>query len=742
MTVLGKLIIVLTCTASAISVFSYVRAVGAASFLQGARRWVYISAFGVLLSSCILLTQIITHDFTNGYVFSYSSRDLPSHFLISSFYAGQEGSFLFWALCNSVISIFLLRSTRKGNTEGWVMTVFMAVNTVLLLLLIVKSPFQHVWDMFPHMRVNQIPPDGRGLNQLLQNFWMVVHPPVLFIGFAALAVPFAYALGGLWKKQYTILAEQSLPWVLFATLVLGLGIMLGAYWAYGVLGWGGYWGWDPVENSSLVPWLTAVALLHTLLAQRRVQKYVRTNFILAIVSFFLVVYSTFLTRSGILGDASVHSFTDPGATVYWVLVVFLAAIAVGGVGLLLVRRRDLRPEVSPVQFLSRESILGWGSLALVLCAGVVLFGTSFPLFSTGSVEPSFYDTTTLPVAIVIMVLLGFSLFMQWRTQDGIRTLTRSLRSLGGAVVVTGVLYAAGVRDAVALGFIGTSFFALLSNLEFAVRLLRVDAGQLGGKLAHIGLALFFVGVIATGRFSTTAHVSLPLGLPQKALGHTLTYTGYEPTPDGKFAFHVTVADGGQSFLLSPVMFEAGQQGIMRNPDIASFVTSDFYVSPVSLEQPDHAANRETYTIPKGGSVAIGDVTATFVKFDMDAGSTGAMMGNQGGMAIGSVLELSRGTKNETVVPVAVYNGGGEPSYRPSSSALINGHIQLVSMNVGSGPSRSTVTVEVQRNGAGSTAPQETLVVEASIKPFISVLWGGTAVMFVGFIVAMVKRSKE
>jgi cytochrome c-type biogenesis protein CcmF len=190
--------------------------------------------------------------------------------------------------------------------------------------------------MFPQAPLT-VPPDGRGLNPLLQNFWMVIHPPVLFIGFASMAAPFSLAIAGLWKKDFAILSRQGFPWVLVATSVLGLGIMLGAYWAYGVLGWGGYWGWDPVENSSLVPWLTGIALLHTMLAQLRTGKYARTNIALAIVSFILVIYSTFLTRSGILGDASVHAFTDPGAVVYWLLLSILVLLTVGG-GALMVQR--------------------------------------------------------------------------------------------------------------------------------------------------------------------------------------------------------------------------------------------------------------------------------------------------------------------------------------------------------------------------------------------------------------------
>ncbi len=168
-----------------------------------------------------------------------------------------------------------------------------------------------------------VPLDGHGLNPLLQNFWMIIHPPMLFLGFSSLAVPFVLAVAALGQRNYKNWMNSALPWVLFSALALGAGLMLGGYWAYGVLGWGGWWGWDPVENSSLVPWIVTIILVHTMLVQIVTGKLVRTNFVLAILAYLLVVYSTFLTRSGILANSSVHSFVDPGTFAY-VLLVLLA----------------------------------------------------------------------------------------------------------------------------------------------------------------------------------------------------------------------------------------------------------------------------------------------------------------------------------------------------------------------------------------------------------------------------------
>lgn len=744
MTVLGFWITVVAFIGALAATINYYRNARHQRYiLYPARVWLKISVAGVFAASAILLLLILQHDFSNGYVYSYSDRSLPLHFLVSTFYAGQEGSFLFWALCSAIIALMLQRYTSTRKNESSVMAVYMGTFSFLLLLLLSKSPFRYIWEMFAGAPAHQIPADGRGLNPLLQNFWMVVHPPVLFVGFAAMAVPFSFAVASLWRKEFQQWITQAFAWVLFAVCSLGMGLMLGAYWAYGVLGWGGYWGWDPVENSSLVPWITATALIHTMLIQRRTQKFMRTNFALAIISFFLVVYSTFLTRSGILGDASVHSFSDPGTTVYGLLVLFLGAILLLGFGMMMLRRGELRAQAGEVHWVSRETALSTGTIVLLLSAAVVLFGTSLPIVSKSTVEPAFYDQTNLPIAIAIGLLIGLSLFVQWGVDEVRGVMARLLRSLGAALVFTVLVWFAGVKDGMMTLFVFSSAFAFFVNLEIALRTAKADVRLLGGKLAHLGLAVMFFGIIATGKYSSTKHLSLPLNTPQQALGYTFTYTGYHPTEDGKYAFHVRAEKDGKKFDLAPIMFDAGEQGVMRNPDIASFLTKDIYLSPVSLEAGDAHASRDhqTYTLAKGQTVSIGDVKAKFLKFDMNTHASQAMMDGSQGMTIGSVLELSNGSATETIIPAMYYSPNGQPKYTPSSSKLIDGEVQLVSMNVGTAGEPSTVTIRVRR-AQGMSESVESLVVEASIKPFVILLWTGTAIMTIGFLVAVIKRAKE
>jgi cytochrome c-type biogenesis protein CcmF len=739
MTVLAHVVLLLALLTSVASAVFYFRAASSQdSRLSLPRTLLVTSTLFVIIASALLVMLLLQHDYSNGYVYGYSDNSLPLHFLLSSFYAGQEGSFLFWSLCSAVIALVLMSSRRSSAAT---MTVYLFAHSMLLLLVYTKSPFRSIWEVYPTLLAGQLPADGHGLNPLLQNFWMVIHPPVLFLGFALMNAPFSMAIAALWKRESDGLVRNGMGWVLLSAFVLGLGIMLGAYWAYGVLGWGGYWGWDPVENSSLVPWITAIALVHTLIAQRRTGKYVRTNFVLAIVTFLLVIYSTFLTRSGILGDASVHSFTDPGSGVYVLLLLFLGLIALLGVGMLVVRWRELAPAQTGSGWLSREVVLGAGTIVLLLSATVVLFGTSLPIFSKIRVEPSFYDGTNIPLTILMGLLIGLSLYTQWEQQDVRFTVSHSWKALLAALLVCILFAVMGMHDILTGVLVFAAVFAIAVNTELAVSGIRAGILLLGGKIAHIGIALFLVGVVSTGVYKETAHIQLPQHQPVQVLGHTLTYDGYAVRPDGKYEFTVTAAKGGDHFTLHPVMFEAPQQGIMRNPDIHSLLASDFYLSPISLEPGNKGAAQEEQQLTKGVAITVGGAQLTFTGFDL-----GADRGNMGGhgksITIIAVLEIQRGKDSETIRPVFIRHETGEIEYTPASSRILGLPVRLLSMNIGMGSGApSTVVIGIEQRGIAPGTP-DVLVAEASVKPFIIVLWGGTVVFLIGLVLAFVKRFRE
>lgn len=739
----GTIIVWIAALAAAFSAYAYFASVGGQKrFLTMARNSYGIMAMSVIAASVALMVYILRHQFEYAYVWGYSSRGLPLSLLITTFWAGQEGSFLFWALCSSLIGLALISFSRKRGIEAETMTVYAIVLLFLLVLLLVKSPFEYLWQAQPQsVPVGMIPEDGRGLNPLLQNFWMIAHPPVLFIGFAVMAVPFVFAISALWRRSYAHWVDNALPWVIAGTIALGSGIMLGGYWAYGVLGWGGWWGWDPVENSSLIPWIVGIILLHTMLVQRRTGGLVKINLFLGISAYVLVVYSTFLTRSGILGSASVHSFMDPGAIAYTLLIIWVGASVLVGYGLIFKRWSDLKSSTNRSPLMTRESILGISSAVMGASALVILFGTSWPIISHASLEPAFYDKTNLPIAIAMGLLLGLSLLVQWKEESSSQILKNAAVSLIAAVVATVALILAGLDD-IMMGMLAfASLFAFFVN---AIRLVRLSYENLrftGGAISHIGLALLFLGIISSGRYGQKQTASLPLNEAKEVLGHKLTYVGARPTQDGKWIFTVNVEKDGSRFSLDPVMFESNyDNNLMRNPDYASFLTRDFYVEPVSLEEggPVQNPSGETLVLKKGESKTVKDATITFQGFDMNHGGTDAMA--QGGeVTIGAVLTVKRGKTSEQLTAVTVYDSTVTP--RPKTATTKDGKLAfaLLGMNVDTPAKGSTIQLAVKDltvQPPSQVEKQQILVIEASVKPFMSLIWTGAILMMFGLVVSV------
>ncbi len=752
---IGKVLIYISFAASILSMAGFFLAhSGKDKFLGMGRLFFHITSIGIITSALYLLYIILTHQFQFAYVWEQSSTDLQLPLLISTFYAGQEGSFMLWALFTAVIGIFLLNFVSKGDRlEPQVMLIYTLVLSFLTLILILKTPFHYLWEAFPkEVEFGFVPPEGRGLNPLLQNFWMSIHPPTLFIGFSSLTVPFAFAIGSLMKNEYDKWVTFSVPWILFSGGILGLGIMMGGYWAYGVLGWGGYWAWDPVENSSLIPWIVNVASLHTILSQKKTGGYKKTNLILSILAFLLVLYSTFLTRSGILGDSSVHSFVDPGAVVYLVLVIFISSFTLISLIAIIFRwksLKDLRTESS--KFFTKESFLMIGALLLCASAVVVFVGTSLPIVSKATVEADFYNKMTMPIAIFLMITMGISLYIEWRQTDSKKFYNNMILPLILSAVVTVVLIVIGLYDPLYIIFAFVSLVAFFINARLAVRIIRNGKMNFGGMFAHIGIALFFLGVIGSGRYSQETNLSLERDIPKEAFGYKFTYVGATPfmDPNNKrdtmYAFNVTIEQDNKEMTLRPVMFISSfSNGVMKNPDIANFAYKDLYISPMSLEEPEPFPKEATFDLKKGTVQKIYDLDVEFVDFDFGNMEKGGKEMASGNYTLGAILKISDGKNSETLnIKTAFANG--VPS--PTPSMMVNNRnyeFYFLNMSVkGEEQGGTTARVSIiDRNKNYNVSQNETLVIEASVKPFISVLWTGVVLLFAGFIVSIVRRRKE
>lgn len=763
--------------------------------LNFARIAFHTMATSTILASVFLLYLILTHQFQYKYVYSYSDTSLPLGLLISTFYAGQEGSFLLWALWMAIIGVILQQySAARGDLEPRVMSVYSLVLSFLLLMItpLVKNPFALIYSEPFMASANTINPqffnlpflsnylftdnstgmnyvkidqslvdalnsagiglnefiiNGKGLNPLLQNFWMQIHPPILFVGFAAMSVPFAFAFSALMKNDYKKWIGQALPWTLFAAMVLGLGIMLGGYWAYGVLGWGGYWAWDPVENSSLIPWIVSVAALHTMLVQKKtasensIGAFAKTNLVLVILAFVLVLYSTFLTRSGVLGDASVHSFVDPGYFAYLLLLIFMGTFIVLGGGLLIYRWNYLK-QITPPQnnLLSREFALFTGSVVLGASALVTFLGTSAPIFGK-SIQIEFYNEMNLPLGILIGLINGLSLLVKWKSSDGKELLKKSVFSLSASIVATIIMVFAGVRDFKMVLFAFASSFAFFVNAEIAFKILRRNLEKAGAYVAHMGLALLFIGVIASSKYDKSIDVNLVKGEPADVFGYKLIFTGYSPTQDGKYLFNILIEKDGKKYKASPVMYYSEyNQGIMRNPDIVPFITKDIYISPISYDDGSSThSDGQTFQLKKGETIKYGESEIEFVAFDIPADAMQKMMSG-GDFEIGARLVVKNyGSRYEVEPKYGIRNG--EKLNDPVEIKEANLVINLVSISAND----KMVTLQIEPfkvERQQQEIKREILAVTASIKPFVGLVWLGTVIIVAGFFISMLRRLKE
>jgi len=754
----------------------------------------HVMAMLVIVASTLLWHAILTHSYEYKYVYSYSQDSLKTGFLIASFWGGQEGSFMLWLLLTSIVGIILQSYTSKrGDLEQRTMTIFTLATTFLLIMVspLFKNPFAYIWEepIFLNIKtinqamlgmpllqnfifsdnssgesfvkmsselytvlssagisVHNFIIDGKGLNPQLLNFWMQIHPPILFTGFSMSTVPFSFAIAAMLKNDYKDWIKQAFPWVLAGAGILGLGIMLGGYWAYEMLGWGGYWAWDPVENSSLIPWLVGVASIHTLLVQRRSQakggigRYAKTNLILCLMTYILVLYSTFLTRSGVLGDASVHSFVDPGMVVYLFLVIFIGTFIILGFGMLIYRWKTLTEETPTDEgLLSRDLALFTAAIVLSASAIIVLVGTSAPLFGH-AVDTFFYNEMHAPLAIIIGLLNGLSLLLKWKTTKKEEIIKKSVFSVAASIILAILIVLfGGITDIMMIILAFSAAFSFFVNAEIAVKIVRGNMKMLGAYVAHIGIALFILGVIGSAAYSTEEDIDLVKNEPKEAFGYQLVFTGFQPIENNtKYAFNIDIKKGDKVYSVSPVMYISEfNNGLMREPAILTTLTRDIYVSPLGYEdQSQSQVQGETVNLELGDSKEIDGVKIEYKDFDKPEMSV--MMGG-GDFQMGTKLVITKDGKSYNAEPL-IKKEGKDFKYIPDQVEAVDIKIELKKIDPVTQQAEFVVSKIAGDNS--SEQPREVLSVSASIKPFISFVWVGVVIMVFGFFVAVARRLPE
>jgi len=696
-------------------------------------------AFAALMTiaSILLMHFILNHDFRYSYIAEYSSRDLPLEYLISSFWAGQEGSFLLWVLIGSWLGILLMFKARV--MEPHVMLIYNLNNIFLAILLIKQSPFR---------MLSFFPPDGQGLNMLLQDPWMVIHPPVVFLGYAAFAVPFAYAFAALWRREYDGWVKPAMPWTIFAFVSLGAGIIIGGYWSYKVLGWGGYWGWDPVENASLLPWLAGIALMHGMILQQMRRKLRKTNFVLAAFSFILVIYCTFLTRSGVLSDFSVHSFVDLGITGW--LVLFMFVFVAISLGLFIVRAKEIpvSEKGNHMSYFSRE--FGFIAVVVILCLSTVIIGlgTSAPLITrvlekASKVSTEFYVDTNLPLGILMLFLLGFVPLMAWGKNSFSGLVPKLTWTLIGAIA-SGVVTL--VNGYPGMGVLLLSLFAGAAvgmNLFLAQRLIRKRITISSAAVAHLGVGLMFLGIVSSSAYDRSEKVLLAQGDLQSAMGYEMKFQGPTFSREGKgvrLHLPLEVKKESSQFVARPDIFsERGRDGQIKrftHPYIQRGLISDLYISPVDFDPGESKGDHGSHLhLKKGQKVGFHDYEFTFIGFDVSG-----MMGRKAAQAmkVGADITVSyKGAEPVSLKPMMIPGKEDDPSIRVRLPGPEDAFLTLIGIDAGA----KTVTFIYQGREPAAKKQEKppALIAEVSIKPGMTVLWLGVFLILVGGVIGIVRR---
>jgi cytochrome c-type biogenesis protein CcmF len=700
-----------------------------------ARRAYAFYTLAVVLASYVMLLALARRDFRIDYVFQYSGLDLPIRFQLAAFWAGQKGSFLIWLLWGALLGLPLLK--MAGKQEAPVVGIYTMAQLGILFILVRENPF---------LMLDRAPADGQGLNPLLQDNWMVIHPPIMFVGYALAAVPFAFAMAALWKRDTSEWAARAFPWALGGFLVLGLAILLGGYWAYKTLGWGGYWGWDPVENASLIPWLFGTALVHGLYLERTRKRFRRVNLVLASLVFLSVLYGTFLTRSGVLADFSVHSFVDLGISGW--LIALMAFFLALSAWLLATRLKSVETTPNEDPPFSRGTFLMLSATTILVSALVVTIGTSSPILTRfkeqpAQVGPEFYNRVNFPLALLAAFLLALVPYLTWKGETPAGQLLRKLApGIAGGVVAAGIAFAAGVHDLLDLLFVLLAVTALVTNLQKFIE--KTRAGGLaagGGYLAHVGVGILFVGILASSAYDESVKVTLEQGKAVKAGELMLTFQrflGREGELKERAEVEVVRADGSKWMAYPKIFVNDRTRQLMINPAIRSGLFSDLYLSPLEYDPGGAGGRGGQLQLAKGDASRFGDLAVRFVDFDLgDRGTALAKMAAGEMVTIVTQLDVTTPDgRTERVTPAFRFAQGGASETIPAPLPG-GGRVAVGRLNASAGQ------VELMFDGLGVGAPAPArLALDVTRKPLVQLVWWGIYVVMMGGILATIGRVRQ
>ncbi len=736
-----------------------------------------------------LFTMIFRHYYEYYYVWEHSSNSMPKRYTLACFWEGQEGSFLLWTFWQVLIGNVLIFTAKRW--ESPVLSIISLVQTFLASMLlgfyvfgwkIGSNPFTLLRDTpdFAGLPLFNIADyasklDGRGLNPLLQNYWMTIHPPTLFLGFASTVVPFAYAMSGLWKKKYGDWQVEALPWTFFGVMILGTGILMGGAWAYKALSFGGFWSWDPVENASLFPWLTLVAAGHVMIIYKARNNSVLSTLIFPILTFILVLYSTFLTRSGILGNTSVHSFTDMGMSgqllIYLLFFLFLALL------LFALNWKLLPRDKTEEELWSREFWMFLGAIVLLMSCFQIIISTSIPvtnkIFGLNQAPPAdrirFYSRWQIPFAIMLLLMVATGLYFKFKNTD----MKQFWSMIRLPLIISVVLGTASVfflkeTNVFYILLLVICWFAAISNFHYWIKAKKAVLKKAGASFAHLGFALIIMGaLISTSReqvisqnssgknieslgkdFSNETNILLTKGDTLTMGDYYVTYTGKERIGHNVL-FNIQYMKKDEKahrylpcFTLRPLVQINEQMGNVAEPSTHHFLTEDIYthITYADLSDISNDSTGGGFGAAKTQMIKVGDtvfssnsiIRLTALDTHIDK-VTSHLKAND--IAAGAVLKV-------TDVNGKVYTC--EPIYVISNNMVKSIDAEVPELGLkfsftGINPDTHKLEISFAESKKGG---RDFVVMEAMVFPFINILWIGCMIMVLGTILAIIQRIQK
>ena len=819
--IIGKNLILLAFISSILAILFYYLDAKHQKPLYEKLAHVFFALKGVLMvvASGLLVHLIFHHQFQYYYVFNYTSLDLQSQYLAAAFYSGQEGSFMLWIVFSFFVGLGLIKWTSPVYRSP--MLFFFSITQFFLLSMLLgvnvlgttfgASPFRTLMEQMPQLPIWQVnpdfvPADGSGLNDLLRSPWIVIHPPVIFLGFAMMTIPYAFALAALWKRAYQDWIYPALPWALGANLSLLIAIFLGGYWAYETLSFGGYWAWDPVENASLVPWIVGMAGIHTMLVQRRSSSSKKASSIFAILAYVLVVYQTFLTRSGVLGEASVHSFVDLG--LYNQLLAFMLTMIGMGVVLFVLRFNEMKDMHREDPILSKEFMMFLGALILFLSGLVIILGTSSPIIGRLFVEfptppeMSFYNNWSIPFAILISIFSVATQYLWLKKVNTAESLADQLLypTLVTAIVATATIILGEVRNPIYMLYLLGVWFGVIGNGWIMIQILRKKPRMSGGTLTHVGFTIMMLGFMgaafdrpmldqdtynynqAVSRGEVLDKEGFPVLQPINMVElkidepkfiddrYWITFIGGEVTEKnrpGESEYTIKFEDtkrSGRTFFLTPVMYpmvansSGGSMNWTVDPeikigafhDLYAYVAGSSIVERITSSQSNDASEISTTNID--GEIqnrVIRVKRAGFLELD-DYKVTFQDF---------DFMQESEYPENATIAVRAILNF--ETISSPDSTITIKPEFAIIRegeenitwsppVNLGetgivvqfTNVNPQSEEIELRISGFKSVNEPEWVLITIEKKPFVSVVWLGTFLLMIGFSVSIVRRWND